>query len=400
MAIDDARVDKMLGMLPPSLFSADRSGETKRIAKGILSCWERIRQIYRYYRDHVSDLNDPLECPDDFIEYLAGKAGFDFRTKIPQYATTEQLRMLTQIAFDLWKEKGTTEGIKDSLIAITGREPWIVDWQTAKYVVGVDYPPYLWVSGADAYDSFCWIQDAYGTLDRDLIYNLINAFRRCHENVNIGYAEIVETWAQGLSQWTAVAYESPPGTPTAFFEVEKDQRRIHIYGEAEAYILPNLTGTGSWSGNFRLMWRLNWNRWYRAVPYDTQFTVYYLGDGLAGGTFRIQMTQNNDNTVLIKGRDPLNVEFLAETLVDAPIERDHIFELDVSDTGTSFQHKLYVDGNLILNGNDSGAWAGRTGTFRMKQDMDGGGGVFPNDVYVLSPIIYFQKPAETAIVPI
>jgi len=94
-------------------------------------CWDTIRSTLAHLHQHFN----PLEAPAEFLEWLASWVAFKVD---PNWPETKK-RALIKRAMELYKIRGTVQGLKVFLAIFTGYEPEILEneWPFKGFRIGV-----------------------------------------------------------------------------------------------------------------------------------------------------------------------------------------------------------------------------------------------------------------------
>lgn len=154
-------------------------------------------------------LNDPRDCPDEYLIYLKDIVGFDSTLDhITSGLDAADLRRLIQSAAILWKERGTRPGLEDFFRAFTGKPSIIFTWFDMIYLLDEVGFGYLnpWVVGDPGdstfseFQNYLYVMDE-GDLDRSLAQNVVNLARPFSERVRIVYFDFLDDFRFGLGNW-------------------------------------------------------------------------------------------------------------------------------------------------------------------------------------------------------
>lgn len=188
----------------------------KTLYAGLQVQWQGLNDAIEL----LEDMYDPYLCPDSAIDAVMWNVGI---TKdldnITASLSSENKRKLFQFAVALWKMKGTEEAIALAIYALTGRPPWILNWHRARFVLDMAGLWEIW-EGAD-----CWVQGGIssdldefwsnvrvmddGTLDHDLVENVIGLLRPSNERYLVSYVDFLDRFQLGRDLWLSIA-----GTPS------------------------------------------------------------------------------------------------------------------------------------------------------------------------------------------
>lgn len=168
--------------------------------------------LFEILHEKIKDiplLNDPRDCPDEFLIYLKDIVGFDSALDfITSGLDSDDLRRLIQSAAILWKERGTQPGLEDFFRAFTGKPSVIFNWFDMIYLLDEDEftydEPWLLGDPGDStfseFQSYLYVMDE-GDLDRSLAQNVINLARPFSERVRIVYFDFLDDFRFGLGNW-------------------------------------------------------------------------------------------------------------------------------------------------------------------------------------------------------
>lgn len=170
------------------------------------------QMVFEAIQDKTKDLpllNDPRDCPDEYLKYLKDTVGFDSALDyITSGLSDDDLRRLIQSAAILWKERGTEAGLEDFFRAFTGKPSIIFNWFDMIYLLdetGFDIlSPWLVGDPGDSsnseYQSYLYVMDE-GDLDRSLAQNVVDLGRVFSERVRLVYFDFLDDFRFGLGNW-------------------------------------------------------------------------------------------------------------------------------------------------------------------------------------------------------
>lgn len=174
----------------------------------------RIRNVYRAQVAGLPDLKDPGRVPSRFLGWLGSNVGLDSAVPLARALGTIDpadiaiWRRVIPQAVRLWQSKGTHEGYRNALRAVTGARAWHGDWFSLRDVTDSGLvPAFLTGDPSDPLDSGAYrqqvhVEDIGGTLDRELAVLALAMVRQAMERVDVSFVHFVEFWADGLVRWT------------------------------------------------------------------------------------------------------------------------------------------------------------------------------------------------------
>lgn len=187
----------------------------ERYFDGIQSVWGSINsKIFS-----IPDLWSVVNCPDEFLQYLKLIVGWtsdlDYITESLSY---DELRRLLSISIQLWKTRSTEDSVVDVLFFATAARNRIFNYFYFRMLLGENYIDesresgdswgiYLPESEDDVGDSTmlsCLRIVDNGTLNRDLVINLLKLMRPIGERLEVVYLGFLDEFKTSgdNSQWT------------------------------------------------------------------------------------------------------------------------------------------------------------------------------------------------------
>jgi photosystem II stability/assembly factor-like uncharacterized protein len=208
---------KMYNFLLYPIRQSDSSMEgkyfVKRLFQGPQNVWQTIHdKIFS-----IKDLWSVTRCPDEALKYLKNIVGW---TRELDYITDEldydTLRRLIASSVPLWSKRGKEETIIDIISLVLNTRCVIWNWFDYRWIVdetefaeqhaGYD----SWIidhgeEGLGEYSSNIRIVDD-GTLNKDLVKNVLKLIRACGERIEISYINFLDRFLvdDDTSQWDNV----------------------------------------------------------------------------------------------------------------------------------------------------------------------------------------------------
>lgn len=176
----------------------------KRIVEGMDPLYFKTFDII----DDLSNTFIPAKCNPVILPYLAAQVGFGpDLSGIIANLNTITLRRLISLAVTMWKEKGTPAGLKGIIRGMTGISPEYLDWFDMRWIVGETEigesggGTDSWMIGGlsseyDEYVSLLSLMDD-GTLDRQLLLDLVGLVRPVSEYIEISIFDFLDVFGGG-----------------------------------------------------------------------------------------------------------------------------------------------------------------------------------------------------------
>lgn len=204
---------RMYDFLLYSIRQADASREgayfVKRFLEGPQKVWESTQEkIFA-----LKDLWSVTKCPNEALKYLKCIVGWtselDYITNELDYAT---LRRLIATSIPLWRKRGQEETTLDILTLAANSRCVIWNWFDYRWIIDETEFSELhqgrdsWIinsgDGLGEYYSNLRIVDD-GTLNRNLVENIIKLMRPCGERIEISYIDFIDRFLveDDTSQW-------------------------------------------------------------------------------------------------------------------------------------------------------------------------------------------------------
>ena len=203
--------DELIGLLPPALGLED---ESRAALEGLLDPVAQVATLLERQREHLPDLLDPEQVPDDQVAYLAAIVGVGPDTlPAADRLTTDQLRRLLAGAVYLWKRKGTIPSWRLVVATFTGSRSLILGWFYYRTIEGspamVHTIPAAGTAPGGGYDypehvADVWFMDPDGGADLEALVRWLDVVRPSSERINAYLGLLVDDLAVGASLWTAV----------------------------------------------------------------------------------------------------------------------------------------------------------------------------------------------------
>lgn len=244
--------DRLIGFLPPALALED---ESRAALVGLLEPVGEVATLLERQREHLPDLLDPDEVPDDQVAYLAAIVGVGPDTlPAADRLDTDQLRRLIAGAVYLWKRKGTSESWRLVVATFTGSRCLILGWFYYRTIEGSPAMVHTIPAGSTApggaYDypehvADVWFADPDGGADLEALSRWLDVVRPSSERINAYLALLVDDLAAAASLWTAV------GSGTATY----DEAARELTAGASLEYVAGVEGASAWA-SYHAMLRL------------------------------------------------------------------------------------------------------------------------------------------------
>lgn len=245
--------DRLIGFLPPALAIED---ESRAALVGLLEPVAQVATLLERQREHLPDLLDPDQVPDDQVPYLAAIVGIGPDTlPAADRLTTTQLRRLIAGAVYLWKRKGTSESWRLVVATFSGSRCLILGWFYYRTIEGspamVHTIPGVGSAPGGSYDypehvTDVWFMDPDGGADLTALSRWLDVVRPSSERINAYLALLVDDVAVAASLWTAVG-------STTNYAYDADNRELTA-GAGLQYVAA-VEGATSWA-SYHTMLRL------------------------------------------------------------------------------------------------------------------------------------------------
>lgn len=294
----------------------------------------------------VWDVWDPVTCPADLLIYLKDIVGWDSEFDyLTQGLSEADLRKLIALGIPLWKERFSEVGIRNVIRLLTGKYIGIVNWFDWRAIVGetllteeqVGYD--FWVIGGlvsrfDEYYSQIRVMDD-GTLDRQLILDLVGIERVSSERIEVGIVDFLDHFEGVRDLW-----ETKDGTPAQItsglaFSIPSGTNEEGLSGDRADYVLIS---------KFKL-------------DSDASFLSHFYVEDWDNETFYQWKISKNfaELTRFVSGTPVV----LDTPILSFPIMEDlwYKFRISCVEEGGSGDKRIktYVDGNLISSVLDASA---------------------------------------------
>ena len=242
--------DELIGLLPPALGLED---ESRAALEGLLDPVAQVATLLERQREHLPDLLDPEQVPDDQVAYLAAIVGVGPDTlPAADRLTTDQLRRLLAGAVYLWKRKGTIPSWRLVVATFTGSRSLILGWFYYRTIEGspamVHTIPAAGTAPGGGYDypehvADVWFMDPDGGADLEALVRWLDVVRPSSERINAYLGLLVDDLAVGASLWTAVGAGSE--------SYDEAARELTAVGARD--YLAAVAGASSWASYHALL---------------------------------------------------------------------------------------------------------------------------------------------------
>ncbi len=215
----------LYGALIEPLRLADEQGDglLRRILEKPQEIMDRIEDSIR----SLEETDDPARCPDRLLRHLKAHVGFasDLDPAFDE-ADALTLRRLIGVAIPFWRTKGTAQGLLATARALTGREPWLIDWFDARllveeFVVGPDRDgagTVLLGDDADRTTQLRVMDD--GSLAPGILLELVRLSRPAGERIEVVLLDFLDRFSGTRDRWESAGaaasiedgiFSLPPG---------------------------------------------------------------------------------------------------------------------------------------------------------------------------------------------
>jgi len=348
----------------------------KRFLEGPQTVWEDIQaKIFA-----IKNLWSVSDIPDEYLKYLKNIVGWTGkREKITDALNNDTLRRLIANSVNLWKSRGPEETITSIVTLVTGARTRSWNWFDYRWVqdetgLGHDisgYDPWLLEIDNDR-EMNVRIMDPDGSIDRELIKNLLKLVRPCGERFEITYLNLIDIFNidGDDTQWGTI---NDAGSDSTTFTVASGSGTLTDLTHREE-IYSNIDGADSWS-QYMFSARLRGEDHFGITFYRANENNYYV--------FRLNTTGVADNFELIK-----RVAGVESTIASSPVPAGYIvdpllyymFRVTTAVEGTATRIQCYIDGVEIFSALDSQFAQGTVGVIHGV----GGASVEVDEIEVMS----------------
>jgi phage tail-like protein len=224
----------------------------------------RPDQLWKATLDRIrslSTIDNAETIRDDLVDQLLPHVGFTSEfADITSQLDIPTKRKLIRAAAQLWKERGSTQGLFQWIRFLAGRNPRYLSWFDDRWVIGDTSIRHARAIGGrfsnEDYElSRLRIMDD-GSLDRTLVLNLIELTRMVNERVDVAILDFLDTFFLGRNLWTSQATPAATVVSNAFV--------LAPGCEEQAVMASSSFGGYSWRHKFTLgagcTHRVIWNR--------------------------------------------------------------------------------------------------------------------------------------------
>lgn len=345
----------------------------KRYLEGPEAMWAAIQaKIFA-----IKDLWSIVSVDNAYLPYVKRIVGWTKETdSITESLDNNTLRRLIATSVALWKKRGPEDALDDILLLTTNARLKLYNWFdyrwiTAETEILEDRKGYdSWMIGSPGsseyaeYTSVIRIVDD-GTLDTDLVVNIVKLMRACSERWEIYYIKFLDLFISDAdnSQWTYFNNTLTVSDGTAKFETSGN-REIAVVTTDEDY------------SNYVVYSRIRGS----SLTFNGMFGVVFYCDGTEDNFYAASI---NTNLNLIQIHKVVNGAKYVITSFDYSIygtlTDDEWYGLRIQISpetiGSSINRiKVYLDSNEILNFTDStfsngtfGFWHETTATIEVDE---------------------------------
>jgi phage tail-like protein len=190
---------------------ADENFFLKRFLDGPQEVWETLYAKIGL----MAKIQDPNNTPANVLPLLKQLVGFtgqfDSLTSELDEAT---LRKLLRLSIPIWRERGTEAGLVSVVRVLIQTEPNLFNWFFHHFIIDEvvlgeeweGFDPWILEGPEDSvvpFESRLMIFDP-GTVDRDLLLNVLNLFRVPSERIDVTYHPFMEDWDLDWGQWESI----------------------------------------------------------------------------------------------------------------------------------------------------------------------------------------------------
>ena len=160
----------------------------------------RTRAVIHEQLRRMPELLDAADCPDDFVEWLAGKVGLDPATELRPLLDVMGLRRFIDSAGQIWREKGDHETVHQLVRMITGgSRTWLGDWIILHHAAGVTDFPIEFTTHDTGDGGHHWVEvhiEDPGVALHPAVLAGLQLLRQYSERFNVTFVGFIETWRQ------------------------------------------------------------------------------------------------------------------------------------------------------------------------------------------------------------
>jgi hypothetical protein len=294
------------------------------------------------------DNHSYLLCPDDLLIYLAPIVGFDSTLDyITNRLSPKDLRKLIRLAIPFWKERFSSIGLVNAVALISGRCTAYLDWFHWRSILGETYLNEaqdghdFWVQGDlvsryDEYYSVVKVMDQ--AVDAYLLIDLLSLERVASERLEIILYDFLDIFSRGLDKW-----ENVPSTPEGVGTITEDRTLLIESGHSiqAVFVDSDIIKDYLTSIKFKM-----------AEGSAFQFDWYW--DPTPPHAYRLVVKPTAIELYAIVSGTPT---LLDSTVPPFPIYYDVWYKARAvtleEDLSGDKNIKIYIDGNLIFDVNDS-----------------------------------------------
>ena len=320
---------------------------------------EEWRKIILQKVAAIWDVWDPVTCPSDLLIYLKDIVGWDSQFDyLTQDLSESDLRKLIALGVPFWQERFSEIGIRNAIRLMTGRWISIANWFDWRAIVGetlltedqIGYD--FWVVGGlitrfDEYYSQIRVMDD-GTLDRQLILDMVGIERASSERIEIGVVDFLDHFEGVRDKWITDA-----GTPA---EITEDLEFEIPDGTVEEPVINNSATLVDYVSiqKFKLSTSAN-------------YFSYFYSDLSGQNYYFVKVYKNSVLLFRVVGGAPTTLVFKSfPGTLSFPIFEDVWYKLRIScvdEVSGNKRIKVFIDGNQVFNFSDSSVEPDAGGVF-------------------------------------
>ena len=371
---------RMYNFLLQNIRDEDQKGTKfiERLFQGPQAVWEANTQIIY----SLTKLWSITEIPSAFLPLLKVIVGWtkDF-DNVTERLSPLGLRRLIASSADFWKSRGPEDAVEDILSLTTGARVRIYNyfdfrWILDENIIGED----IWNTSEFAEGEYLYnvriVDD--GTLDREVVRELVRITRPINERVDINYLLFYDRFAivNDKSQWIDVTGVSVV-----------DDGVLRLPALVDEFSVATSVDSVEWD-EYVVSWKVRGETSFDLVFYYTSDEDHYFcrvlmeTAGVGFGRFELYKVVATVETLIASANMDVN-----HWLVDNVY---YIIRAEIVREGATNRIRLYLDENLVLATTDDAHASGSAGLKRA-------GGQGPVD---LEEIELFSLPAETDFVDI
>lgn len=376
--IDDRRLRlRIYFFLTENIRIPDQQGDkfVERYLRGPESIWGTVNESIR----SLPGMWDVATVPDRFLQYIKNIVGWTSELdSITDPLDPLTLRRLIAASVPFWKRRGPEDTIVDVLRLVTGARIRIWNWFDYRIITdesafGEDwngYDPWMVsLPGLPDMDENRYnvrIVDN-GTLDRQIVRDLVKLTRPVGERVEISYINFLDVFEieDDDSQWSTVNVDVADGLMT-----------FSPGGSAQV----NVDGSGDWS-NYTVVYRTKGANTFQFY-WNSSNDYYFVQMDHANNRIRLGRVVVAVQTFLV------TVDMATALGVELTDALFYAIRVEVVPEGATNRIRVFFESNLVIDTTDASHTAGSIGLLS-------GAGSFDLDEAEM-----FMNPLETDLIDI